>query len=317
VIFQVEVLKDGKLKAAQLQLAPSLESQAMPLQLPVPATAAAVGGIATADGGCSPQEVGQLKGFVTTYDAVHGTGILQAPGVADALRFEGFGLELAPGQLVCFILHWFPDGTAEARGVTPVAMLPQGNEPLNGANGAVPTGDVKPFQELPGFGLINFPNQVQDLNFQGEVTAAGSKRSAAAVLDPTQLLAGAPPLKQQRWDVSEALPGMTAMEALPGMTAMEALPGMAAGATQADPQQLLSGTLEQATARLGGAVKSFNMAKGFGFIACQGLATDIFFLRSELPGGLAAGHAEPGQLVSFDLQATPDGRYRAARISFE
>jgi len=309
VVFQIEALKDGKLKAMQLQLAASVEPQALQMRLPVPAAVSA--GIVTASGGGSEQEIVQLRGFVTVYDANGGTGILQAPGVADALRFNGFGLELVPGQLVCFILHWFPDGSAEARGVAPVAPLPQ-NDAL--FNGPVATGEVKPCHELPGFGAINVPRQAEDLHFQrqdlavelsfqGEMMGADGKRSAVAALGTTQLLAGAPPLKQQRWDISDALPSMTAMEAFPGMAT--------------SPPQLLPGTSEQATARMGGAVKSFNMVKGFGFIACQGIAEDIFFLRSELPGGLATGHAEQGQQVGFDLQLSPDGRYRAARISFE
>jgi len=367
VIFQVERHKDGKLKAKQLQLSLSSEPEVVPMQLPVPAAVTALGGIATAGNGCSLQETGQLQGFVTAYDAVGGTGILQAPGIADALHFNGFGSELVPGQHVRFILHWFPDGTAEARGVAPVATRPQNDELFNGA---VLTEQVNSLHEIQGFDL------------QGEMAAAEGKRSSAAALDPTQLLAGAPPLKQQRWDVSEELPGMTAMEALPGMTSMEVLPGMtsmeglpgltsmeglpgmtsmealfgmtsmeglsgmAAGATQAGaipppllptptatdkliadlvagacptvvPPQPLSGTSEEATARLSGAVKSFNMAKGFGFISCEGIAEDIFFLRSELPGGLATGHAEQGQPVGFEIQLTPDGRYRAARISLE
>jgi len=310
----------------------------------MPAAVTALGGIATAGGSCSPQEKGQLQGFVTTYDAIGGTGILQAPGVADALRFDAFGLELVTGQHVSFILHWFPDGTAEARGVAPVATLPQNDELFNGG------GKVNSFHELQEFGFLNAPNQAEGpglaegLHFQDEVMAADGKRSAAAALDPMQLLAGFPPLKQQRGDVSEALPGMTALgESLPGMTAMEALSGMAAGATQSSeiilspppafavaeaslfagacpaavPPQLMSSTSEPGSARIGGAVQSFNMAKGFGFISCPGIAEDIFFLRSELPGGLATGHAEQGQVVGFDLQLTPDGRYRAARISLE
>jgi len=344
VIFQVEVLKDGKLKALQFQLATFLEPQVAPQELSMPAAVTALGGIATAGGSCSPQEKGQLQGFVTTYDAIGGTGILQAPGVADALRFDAFGLELVTGQHVSFILHWFPDGTAEARGVAPVATLPQNDELFNGG------GKVNSFHELQEFGFLNAPNQAEGpglaegLHFQDEVMAADGKRSAAAALDPMQLLAGFPPLKQQRGDVSEALPGMTALgESLPGMTAMEALSGMAAGATQSSeiilspppafavaeaslfagacpaavPPQLMSSTSEPGSARIGGAVQSFNMAKGFGFISCPGIAEDIFFLRSELPGGLATGHAEQGQVVGFDLQLTPDGRYRAARISLE
>merc|ERR1712008_292136 len=74
-----------------------------------------------------------------------------------------------------------------------------------------------------------------ELQIQAEqLAAADSKRSAEAAFDPTQLLAGTPPLKQQRWDVSEALPGMTAMEAMQGI---------AAGATQAvSPPQLSAPT---------------------------------------------------------------------------
>lgn len=294
VVFRVEVLKDGKLKAMNLQLAGSVEQQTQ-LRLPVPAAVPAIGG---AGGGCGAQEKAKLQGFVSVYDANSGTGILQAPGVADALRFDGFGLELVPGQLVRFTLHMFPDGSAEARGVAPAAPLPQNDMPFNGL---VTTGDVKPCHELPGFGAVSVPKQAEELSFQGERMAADGKRSAVAAWDTTELLAGAPPLKQQRWE-----------DVLPGMTAAESLPGMTTG-----PPQLLSGTSEQATARMAGAVKSFNMAKGFGFIACQGVAEDIFFLRSELPGGLTTGHAEQGQLVGFDLQLSPDGRYRAARISFE
>jgi len=227
-----------------------------------------------------------------------------------------------------------------------VATVPQNDELFNSVG---LTGQVKSLQELQGFERQDL---AAELCLQGEMMVAEGKRTAAAALDPPQLLAGAPPLKQQRWDASEALPGMTAMEALPGMAAMEALPGMIAmealpgmaacatqvgaipptllptpAATVADmiagacaavvPPQPLSGTLEQATARLSGAVKSFNAAKGFGFISCEGIAEDIFFLRSELPGGLATGHADQGQLVGFEIQLTPDGRYRAARISLE
>jgi len=524
VIFQVEVLKDGKLRGMQLQLAtfldqPQVAQQLAQLSVPAAATAMDVGiTSAGAGGGASPQETdAKLQGFVTTYDAATGTGILQVPGVVDVLGFSGFGVGLAPGQHVCFLLHCYPDGTAEARDVAPVGPVapvapvepvptfPQNNELFNGDAGLI--------------GNINVPNQElgQDMSFQGQALADGmclqgdvnvavadNKRSAAAALDPTQLLAEAPPLKQQHFDLSQALPGMTAMEGacsgmtamegacsgmtamegacsgmtamegsmqgmapmdvpnaasieatidanidarlasmeameempemedelpgmtamegalpgtaamqgalpgtadmdgtidarlasmaamqllpgmtameggidarlasmaamqlLPGMTGMEALSGMAAGAPQAgafsltptgpaDMTNLVAGacpaamtnlvagacpaamtnlvagacpavvspglmtvTSEQASARLAGVVKSFNAAKGFGFISCQGLAEDIFFLRSELPGGLATGHTEPGQIVSFEIQLTPDGRYRANRISQE
>jgi len=65
-----------------------------------------------------------------------------------------------------------------------------------------------------------------------------------------------------------------------------------------------------------GTVKSFNPAKGFGFITSQTVEGDLFFLRTELPAELHSGEGSvlQGRSVSFEVQVTPEGRCRAAGI---
>lgn len=69
--------------------------------------------------------------------------------------------------------------------------------------------------------------------------------------------------------------------------------------------------------RLSGTVKSYNAAKGFGFMTSTGLPGDIFFLRSELPGGFAEGNVEVGRALSFELGLAPDGKLRGKNIMFD
>jgi len=335
--LQQQAVDPTAILAAQAQ-AQALQAPNMLAKLPlIVGTPAAAAAAISAGQHTVLNDGAELMGKVKSYSESKGYGFINVSGEAVDLYFQtrdltpdtrhqlSQGISLS-GAVVCFWLQALPDGRCGKWRARDVSLAAE--------------------------------------SAAGEVMSADGKRSATAALDPAQLMAGAPPLKQQRSDVLEGLPGMmgmtgmtgmTGMEALPGMTgmasleslqgmtAMEALTGMAAGTTQtgaippppppapaaavADlvaggcaavvPPRLMSGTSEQATARLAGSVKSFNTAKGFGFISCQGMSDDIFFLRSELPGGLATGHVDQGQLIGFDLQLTPEGRYRAARISFE
>jgi len=327
--LQQQAVDPSAILAAQAQAlqAPSMLAK-LPLIMGTPAAAAAA---ISAGQHTVLNDGAELMGKVKSYSESKGYGFINVSGEAVDLYFQtrdltpdtrhqlSQGISLS-GAVVCFWLQALPDGKCGKWRARDVSLAAE--------------------------------------SAAGEVTGADGKRSAAVALDATQLIAGTPPMKQQRLETLEALQGMSgmaAMEALPGMTGMtavetmqgmttvDALTGMAAGATQAGaippppppapaaavadlvagacpavvPPRLMSGTSEPTTARLGGAVKSFNSAKGFGFISCQGMSDDIFFLRSELPGGLATGHVEQGQIIGFDIQLTPDGRYRAARISFE
>eukprot|EP00397_Hematodinium_sp_SG-2012_P034014 GEMP01036429.1.p1 GENE.GEMP01036429.1~~GEMP01036429.1.p1 ORF type:complete len:337 (+),score=63.53 GEMP01036429.1:22-1011(+) len=60
-----------------------------------------------------------------------------------------------------------------------------------------------------------------------------------------------------------------------------------------------------------GTVKSWNTAKGFGFMRVAGLDGDIFFARDRLPNECREVNRMDGLTFSFELSETPDGKYQA------
>ncbi|CAE8590026.1 unnamed protein product [Polarella glacialis] len=72
-----------------------------------------------------------------------------------------------------------------------------------------------------------------------------------------------------------------------------------------------------AVAGLSGTVKSWNGAKGFGFITGSSLPQDILFGRTELPGDIreVQGKFMEGRPVVFDAVQGPDGRYKATAVA--
>lgn len=65
-----------------------------------------------------------------------------------------------------------------------------------------------------------------------------------------------------------------------------------------------------------GVVKSWNGAKGFGFITCDGVSGDVFFSRNELPADAreVRGTFLEGRTVQFDATEGPDGRQKASAV---
>ncbi|CAJ1394115.1 unnamed protein product [Effrenium voratum] len=77
--------------------------------------------------------------------------------------------------------------------------------------------------------------------------------------------------------------------------------------------------MELATGQYGsGAIRTYNGAKGFGFIAGEGLTEDVFFMRTSLPDGYRElqGNDLQGRSVSFEIVKTSDGKLRAQNVSF-
>jgi len=66
---------------------------------------------------------------------------------------------------------------------------------------------------------------------------------------------------------------------------------------------------------LSGSVKSYNTAKGFGFITAPGLPTDVFFMRTCLPPEAQENRNLAGQMVNFHLTTTADGQMRAGEVT--
>ncbi|CAE7586404.1 nek3 [Symbiodinium natans] len=68
---------------------------------------------------------------------------------------------------------------------------------------------------------------------------------------------------------------------------------------------------------LSGTVKSWNGAKGFGFIQSSALAADVMFSRMELPSDAqeVQGKFLTGRAVYFEAQEAPDGRFKATAVA--
>lgn len=66
-----------------------------------------------------------------------------------------------------------------------------------------------------------------------------------------------------------------------------------------------------------GTVKSWNGAKGFGFIVSDSFAGDIFFSRNELPPDAreVRGKFLDGCTVTFEAATGPDGRHKATSVT--
>jgi len=67
---------------------------------------------------------------------------------------------------------------------------------------------------------------------------------------------------------------------------------------------------------MAGTVKSYNGAKGYGFIVSSMTSGDVFFNGGDLQS-LGSGADPTGELVVFQAQAKPDGKLHATRIMFQ
>jgi len=95
-----------------------------------------------------------------------------------------------------------------------------------------------------------------------------------------------------------------------GMAAGGMAPGgMAAGMVPA-------GGVAIASNKITGSVKSWNGSKGYGFIKAPGVATDLMFLRSELPPDAkeVRGKFLEGKTVKFEVHPGNQGKAQATKI---
>jgi len=60
-----------------------------------------------------------------------------------------------------------------------------------------------------------------------------------------------------------------------------------------------------------GTVKSWNAQKGFGFLQCPGLESDVFFARDRLPAEFQQMSHMDGMTMLFNLAQCPDGKLQA------
>jgi len=178
-----------------------------------------------------------------------------------------------------------------------------------GGGGGMMTGTVKTFSAKNGYGFITSPSAPGDVKFGlAEITGG----------DVNSLGAGA----QVRFKFQNNGGKLSATEVSLGgahpSTAAVLAQGMkrAMGSAGGPPQKVMKGcgkgkpqtysTGEMVT----GSIKSFNMAKGFGFIESPQVGADVFFMKSDFPQD-AIGMISAGASCYFELVQTNEGKLRA------
>jgi len=326
VSFHAQALPDGKLRVRKMEI----KQPPQAVQEPV-----------------APVSSTMLFGYVKMCDHSSGFGTIQAPGIAEDIYFRiEPGMSASTGQQVHFDLDWAPDGSALATSVI------LGSEPADStiSTSAVPSaspleagplaspllsdtvdylGVIKSYGENKGFGFVTAAEPHADVYFQKRDLTQG----ALIILQSGFGLVGIPvTFKVQKtpdgrkWHAraitptleAQALQGVKHHAPTPCQATMPPVKAPRTGPVDTVPSTPVPGIGGQPSLRVTGTIKSFNVAKGFGFISGDGISGDVFFLRTELPAGVAAmltgGLELSGRGVNFDLSITPEGKLRAKGV---
>lgn len=265
-----------------------------------------------------------VAGRIKSYSEKHGYGFIVSNQLTQDVRFDRNAIDAAPGaglvgQLVVVELAPRPDGKLNAGRVlfqdttfsarsnlagNPPASpgaFPNGRGGADGLNSMV--GVVKMFNFRSGTGYLTVSGYAGDVVFNAT--------------DPNILVGGMvsfSPLSAsdgRLWanNVSP-IPSMGSMGG-PISVAKRPLPSTNGAGAKKQRTEISTGQYAS------GSVKNYNERKGFGFIACDGLADDIFFMRTWLPAEFreATGSDLTGTSVNFELLKTQDGKYRAQNIT--
>mmetsp|Transcript_41876 Transcript_41876/g.51549 ORF Transcript_41876/g.51549 Transcript_41876/m.51549 type:complete len:470 (-) Transcript_41876:15-1424(-) len=272
----------------------------------------------------------QMIGQVKTFDPNKGYGFISAPNFPQDVYFKAMdpALEVQNGMEVTFTLKYTPDGKAQAHNVC---------RPVQ--SGEILVGTVRSYNPNKGFGFLAVDGRSQDAyfkkaglppelqeepslegaQFQFTVNLNGNKLQAQDLEFLTSSGPSGPPVPSKR-----AAPGATntfstkryryderpqvsnGHGAYVGGT-IRAHPSAKGGAPAGPPG------LE---ARHSGSVKSFNPHKGFGFIFCPALQTDVYLNAKQLPEQWRSRPLD-GRQVSFKVIYTVDGKAQANDVQVQ
>jgi cold shock CspA family protein len=207
-----------------------------------------------------------------------------------------------------------------------------GMEGLMGAMQSMPaapagksSGIVKSFSERNGYGFINTPGQVGDIKFgkmdvPGGTIAAGTNVTFSTEVTPdgriqAKNIVPSGGMKRPASAMGNNMGNMGNMNDM--MTAMMSMMGGNMGKPMKQ-QRTGPKPTETATGQYSsGTIKSYNSAKGFGFLSSPSMANDAFFMKSSLPTEIRESHGNEltGQAVQFELVYTSDGKVRAQNLT--
>merc|ERR1712048_348059 len=213
------------------------------------------------------------------------------------IRNPPIGADLK-GMLVSFKVQTTPDGKLRAervqlqsgkkakqlREAATVVTFGGYDQPMS----QMKTGTVKSFNLEKGFGFINAPG-CPDIYFGKSDVQGGAPNVGTTV--QFNMIKG----KTEKLFAKEVRIGSGGMK-----RSANGMPNFA------PPSKQMKG--QGKGGKTQGVIKSFNAAKGFGFISSP--KGDIFFMKTDLP----MGEAEAGTPVSCRVQQGPDGRLRAQNI---
>jgi len=297
-----------------------------------------------------------VAGMIKSYSEKNGYGFINSTAMGgEDLRFQNRDIPQAAmganiiGQLVTFQVKTRPDGKMMAcqlqfqsgqtaqrfsqlgfpdgmahnpspKGFGKGGMMQGG---CGGGDGGMKTGMVKTFSEKNGYGFITSPGQPSDIKF-GQADLAGG-----TVTSGTQVSFSVAYLPDGRIQAKNVQVGGGGGGGCGGKG------GYGMKRPGEGPQNYDGGPIEPTgpakRPRAGGGdggigagegewvsgtVKSFNSAKGFGFISSPETSSDIYFNANTLgPEAQAAITSLVGSSVSCQLASVPDGKIRASSVT--
>mmetsp|Transcript_107531 Transcript_107531/g.303983 ORF Transcript_107531/g.303983 Transcript_107531/m.303983 type:complete len:376 (+) Transcript_107531:65-1192(+) len=303
VTFEAEEKEDGRIKATSVHLA-AVEGQ-------------------------------PVTGMIKSYSEKNGYGFVKSSSLSADVRFHRQDIPASAqganlvGALVAFVPQALPDGklrvsqlqfqskrsAQKIAAFTPQTMqlsLPgYGMQTFAPQQQAMPprlggknmTGKVKSFSEKNGYGFIVSPQQPGvDIKFgKIDMSAGGTVVPGSSV---SFTVAAGRDGRAQAKNVT----------VIPSQGVKRGLPGGCGGGHAALKHQRVGGCAGGSSS---GAVKSYNAAKGFGFVECAAVIGDVYFQRAALPGPAQQNKDLAGQPVSFELKHTADGKPQAANIQVD
>jgi len=274
-------------------------------------------------GGGGPPDGATVFGTIKSADTNKGFGFINVAGINTDVYFKLDNQGLEAGQKVTFVIKWMKDGKPQGRDLTLA---------LNGGEALI--GTIKTYSEKNTYGFLTTECTPQDIYFQKRSLPMELQNGTSAelqglsvqftvelkpdgkpqALEIVQADGSAPaaPSRGAKRPAGEMNGGQIAPSKYPRLGAAPAAKGGCKGAAKGcgKGQSVEGGTM------LEGMIKSFNSAKGFGFVESAAVPGDIYFKATMLPPHLQNTDLQGAQ-AQFELRYTPDGKPQASGIQVE
>jgi len=262
---------------------------------------------------------------VKSFNPQKGWGFITCSSVHEDVYFKSPNFPFEQGTAVAFYLMITPDGKPQAQGLT---------TPME--DGQTVVGTVRSFSEKNGYGFIAVPDQPADVYFKKELIPEGTP-STTVVGKTVRFVVGCTPDGKPQAQTAQFLdrppPGYVVPQlekgvkreapASPEVTLwgqpqkrQRMTTPMPAAALPPMPMPMPAPMPAAAGNKAKGVVKSYNPAKGYGFVQNQQQAGmgDFFFSKTSLPPNCQLRADLQGKKCSFDMSMSDQGKLQAHNI---